>query len=121
MTKRKTYHIYGYFFLLFSIYSIHNLRFEFDNSLNLFLFVTIICIFTDIGGFIFGKIFKGPKLTKYSPNKTFSGLIGSFLLAFCSIPLNMLIGNITLITKELFVFTFVISLASQVGLAHILF
>ena len=34
-----------------------------------------------IGGFVFGKIFKGPKLTKISPNKTYSGMIGSFLLA----------------------------------------
>ena len=37
------------------------------------------CIFSDIGGFIFGKIFKGPKLTKISPNKTYSGAIGSVI------------------------------------------
>ena len=36
--------------------------------------------------YIFGKIFKGPKLTKYSQNKTYSGLVGSFLLALCFIP-----------------------------------
>ena len=46
----------------------------------IFLFVILICIFTDIGGFIFGKLFKGPKLTKISPNKTLSGLYGSFLM-----------------------------------------
>ena len=38
------------------------------------------CIASDIGGFIFGKIFKGPKLTKISPNKTYSGAIGSIVL-----------------------------------------
>ena len=41
----------------------------------------IICIFTDLGGYIFGKIFKGPKLTKISPKKTYAGLIGSFILS----------------------------------------
>ena len=42
----------------------------------------MICIFTDIGGYVFGKIFKGPKLSKISPNKTYSGLLGSFILPF---------------------------------------
>ena len=44
------------------------------------LFVITVCIFSDIGGFVFGKIFKGPKLTKISPNKTFAGMYGSFIL-----------------------------------------
>ena len=39
------------------------------------------CIASDIGGFIFGKIFKGPKLTKISPNKTLSGSIGSLFFS----------------------------------------
>ena len=38
------------------------------------------CISSDIGGYIFGKVFKGPKLTKISPNKTISGAIGSLFL-----------------------------------------
>tara|TARA_B100001564_G_C20123913_1_gene439180 strand:- start:15 stop:443 length:429 start_codon:yes stop_codon:yes gene_type:complete len=41
----------------------------------------VVCISTDLGGYIFGKIFKGPKLTKISPNKTYTGLIGSFILS----------------------------------------
>ena len=45
------------------------------------MFILTICVFTDIGGYIFGKIFKGPKLTKISPNKTYSGMFGSFLLS----------------------------------------
>ena len=43
--------------------------------------ILLTCIFSDIGGFIFGKIFKGPKLTKISPNKTFSGAIGSIIFS----------------------------------------
>ena len=42
------------------------------------VFVITICILTDIGGYLFGKTFKGKKLTKISPNKTYSGMIGSF-------------------------------------------
>ncbi len=45
----------------------------------LLLLITI-CIFTDIGGYIFGKSFKGKKLTSISPNKTYSGVFGSFLI-----------------------------------------
>ncbi len=37
------------------------------------------CAASDIGGFIFGKIFKGPKLTGISPNKTISGSLGSIV------------------------------------------
>ena len=49
------------------------------------IFVILICILTDIGGYIFGKFFRGKKLTKISPNKTYSGMIGSFTLSiiFC--------------------------------------
>ena len=46
-----------------------------------FLFIILICILTDLGGYTFGKIFKGPKLTKISPNKTYSGVVGSFLFS----------------------------------------
>ena len=50
-------------------------------QLKLFIFILLIsCTASDIGGFIFGKIFKGPKLTKISPKKTFSGAIGSIFL-----------------------------------------
>ena len=45
-----------------------------------------VCICSDIGGLLFGKFFKGKRLTKISPNKTISGSIGSFLLSLCLIP-----------------------------------
>ena len=46
-----------------------------------FLTILLICISTDIGGYVFGKLFKGPKLTKISPNKTYSGVLGGFILS----------------------------------------
>ena len=63
--------IFCYMFIFFSSLS----------SLKLILFIFLVgCIASDIGGFIFGKIFKGPKLTKISPNKTYSGALGSIIL-----------------------------------------
>ena len=49
-------------------------------QLKLLLFLILIgCISSDIGGFVIGKLVKGPKLTRISPNKTISGSIGSIL------------------------------------------
>ena len=47
-----------------------------------FLVILMICVFSDIGGYVFGKTFGGKKLTKISPNKTISGSIGSFILSY---------------------------------------
>ena len=71
--------IFGIIFLFFSFYSAFYIREQ--SGLNFFLFILIICIFTDIGGYLFGKTFKGPKLIKISPNKTYAGVIGSFLFS----------------------------------------
>ena len=78
------------------------------------LYSVLIAILSDIGGLVFGKIFKGKKLTKISPNKTVSGSIGSIVLSMVLIPIfyNKLIiyDLITLI-----ILTTVISLISQIG------
>ena len=42
----------------------------------------MVCVSTDIGGYSFGKIFQGPKLTKISPNKTYAGVLGGYILSF---------------------------------------
>ena len=68
----------GIIFLFFSFYTAFEYR-ENENYKD-FLFIISICILTDIGGYIFGKIFKGPKLTKISPKKTYAGVFGSFFL-----------------------------------------
>ncbi|MDC3117858.1 phosphatidate cytidylyltransferase [Candidatus Pelagibacter sp.] len=78
MTKRYDFKIFGIFFLLLSFYSVYLIR---ERSFFEFLMIFIICITTDIGGYIFGKIFKGPKLIKISPNKTYSGVFGAFLMS----------------------------------------
>ena len=77
--KSNFFKILGIIFLLFSFYVAYKVR-E-GESFKLFLFIVIICISTDIGGYVFGKIFKGPRLTKISPKKTYAGVFGSFLLS----------------------------------------
>ena len=65
----------------------------FENNLEkklFFYFILTICISSDIGGYTFGKIFKGKKLSKISPNKTYSGTFGSYLF---SIILTLIIFN----------------------------
>mgnify|MGYP001439800003 FL=1 len=79
MSKNFSKKIVGIIFLLFSFYLAYLLRTE--QGYKIFILVILISILTDIGGFIFGKIFKGPKLTKISPKKTYSGVIGSFILS----------------------------------------
>ena len=68
--------ILGIIFLFFSFYVAFIIRDA--DSFKPFLFIVIICISTDIGGYIFGKIFKGPKLTKISPKKLMLELLEVF-------------------------------------------
>ena len=85
-----------------------------NNSLELLLLYFIIstCILTDIGGYIFGKIFKGKKLTKISPNKTYSGMIGSFIL---SLVFTIIFFKNYLDIERIIMMSFVISSVSQIG------
>ena len=80
---------------------------------NIIFYFLIICIATDIGGLICGKIFKGKKLTKISPKKTYSGFYGSFIVAFSF----MFLFKDLLILNNLifFIFTFSVCLLSQLG------
>ena len=106
----------GINFLFFSFYSAFFLR----NTLgpDFFLFIICICIFTDIGGYVFGKFLKGPKLTKISPNKTYAGVAGGFIfslivgLIFLKITEDNFFNNYT---KNLLIFMFIISSISQIG------
>jgi len=82
MSKKKSYNIPGHIFLIMSFYSVFLWREYLSLDAEILLFIILICVSTDIGGYIFGKTFKGPKLTKISPNKTYSGMIGGYLIAF---------------------------------------
>ena len=117
ISKKKDYKILGIIFLFFSFCVAFIIR-EAD-SFKPFLFIVIICISTDIGGYIFGKIFKGPKLTKISPKKTYAGVFGSFLLSLIAgvIYTNYFDKNEITNFDHLFILILIlfISLISQIG------
>lgn len=85
---------------------------EFENKQIVFLFILLICIFTDIGGYIFGNIIKGKKLTTISPNKTYAGMFGSFICSLIICTLFIIYFNFSI---NFIFFTLLISLVSQVG------
>ena len=119
MTKKIKFLLGGYIVLIFSFYSVFELRNNLSGEYFYILLVTIICVATDIGGYLFGKTFKGPKLTKISPNKTYSGMFGGFFLSFIST--LVYINNINFpqfkieTSIEFFLIVLLISAISQLG------
>lgn len=116
--KLKKYLIYfGIIYLLISFYTIFLFRNANDeNSLSYFFVVFITCISTDLGGYLFGKIFKGPKITKISPNKTYSGVLGSYVLVIISIYFFLKIQDLTnFLTINFLSIVLIISTISQLG------
>ena len=87
----------GIIFLFISFYTTLEIRENYN--LNDFLLIITICIFTDIGGYLFGNIFKGPKLTRISPKKTYSGVFGGFLLSLIS---GLIFSNYFTVEQKIF-------------------
>jgi len=82
LSENNILRIIGFLFLVISFFSIIQIRNDStDQGFYLICFILIVCVSSDLGGYIFGKIFNGPKLTKISPNKTYSGVLGSYLLS----------------------------------------
>ena len=107
------------FSITFSVYVLAFciLFFYFSQFIQLKIIIYILllcCIFSDIGGFMFGKIFKGKKLTKISPKKTVSGAIGSLVLGIITVFLLF-----TFFLKEYYFQSILVglitSLACQIG------
>ena len=116
---KKSYYIFGFIFLICSFYSIYYLRNNYGEDYIYFLVITLICVSTDIGGYIFGKIFKGPKLTIISPNKTYSGMIGGYLLSLLSLKIffssDYLFSKSIQLTFDIIIFILIVSTVSQLG------
>jgi phosphatidate cytidylyltransferase len=112
--KNKNYiYLIGLLILLFfflSLLKIYNLE---DYNLK-FLWLILIAWLTDIGGYIFGKLFGGPKLIKISPNKTWSGAFGSLILSQFACLIFFLDSNYILNFK-IFFYQFLLSIIGQIG------
>ncbi len=116
--KKKILKIYilNILVLLYLLNFLLQIWIPFQNNLeiekNILFLILTVCIATDIGGFIFGKIFKGKKLSIVSPNKTYSGMIGSFIfsLIFGFVIFNQIFSN-----EFLILYIILISILSQAG------
>tara|TARA_Y100001954_G_C15681424_1_gene537946 strand:+ start:387 stop:1031 length:645 start_codon:yes stop_codon:yes gene_type:complete len=120
LSLKKVYYLPGFIFIFFSFYAFYILRYEEYHSY--FLLTLLTCVATDIGGYIFGKVLKGPKLTKISPNKTYSGVFGGLILSFIFGVIyfnNFTIFSLTVTNEEIgvqiMIIIFSISFISQVG------
>tara|TARA_X000000950_G_scaffold54496_1_gene65065 strand:+ start:1172 stop:1801 length:630 start_codon:yes stop_codon:yes gene_type:complete len=111
ISKKTSYKIFGFIFLSFSFFTFYDL------SIELFplIFVILISISTDVGGYIFGKIFKGPKLTRISPNKTYAGMVGGYLLSLACLLIITNFIDYKMTPFRLFFITILLSTISQIG------
>ena len=84
-------------------------------GLKILLFILLLaCVASDIGGFIFGKTFKGPKLTKISPNKTYSGALGSIILSIITV-LILTYNFVQIIDFKIVIVAIMTSIFCQIG------
>jgi len=102
------------FYLSGLVYLIFVIESDYSNLKIYLLYSVLVAIMSDIGGLIFGKIFKGKKLTKISPNKTISGSIGSFISSILLIPF-FYENQIDQTLLSILLITIIISLTSQFG------
>ena len=106
--------VYLFIFLSTSI----ALRGNNSESIAFFIIILCICIFSDIGGYVFGKVIGGKKLTKISPNKTISGSLGSFIFSILPVLLFNL-QNYTGVSFEVLsiniTLCLIVSLVCQLG------
>jgi len=121
-TKSILFNIFANILLIFSFYSFYFLRGNTEYYLIILYWILISTFLSDIGGYVFGKTFKGKKLTKISPNKTYSGAIGSVILSCATLPLLNLtqyfIFNellINFLKFDFLIITIAISFVCQLG------
>jgi phosphatidate cytidylyltransferase len=121
-TKNLFFNISSSIVIIFALFSFYFLRGKNDYSLITVYWILVATFLSDIGGYIFGKIFGGKKLTKISPNKTYSGSIGSII--FCSVSLVFLNSSqefflnknlIYFYQLKYFILTICISIVCQFG------
>ena len=120
--KRKLTIILIDLILVISLLAVLFLRNDTASSFFLLLWIIILTILSDVGGYVFGKLFKGKKISKISPNKTLSGVIGSFVFSIFSVFLiDMIveiftgIDNNFFLKLKFFILAIVFSITAQLG------
>lgn len=115
--KKKVFFLISNIFFLIYIFIFCSIFFILSNfiQLKILLFsILLTCVASDIGGFVFGRFFGGPKISKISPKKTFSGSVGSLIFAAISFTFIISFFNQTFVYKTLLI-GLIISLFCQIG------
>ena len=119
--RKKTTILFLDLILILSLYSIYYLSDLNEISFYILLWIIILVVCSDVGGYVFGKIFKWKKLTKISPRKTLSGVFGSFIFSLFSVFIAnaMLSSNqvipIDFLDPKFFFLAIIFSLIAQAG------
>ena len=111
---RSLYKMISLLYLSLLVYLIFYIEFFYPNLKLYLLYSVLVAILSDIGGLVFGKTFKGKKLTKISPNKTISGSVGSLIFSLVLIPFfykELIFTNLLILIS----ITLAISVTSQLG------
>ncbi|WP_262589287.1 phosphatidate cytidylyltransferase [Candidatus Pelagibacter communis] len=112
IAKDKIYKFFGYIYFILCFYLFYQTSIDKEKI----FFVILVCASTDIGGYVFGNIFKGPKLTKISPNKTYAGMFGGYLISILLIfLLKDFFLQLNIFNANLIFSTVLLSTASQIG------
>ena len=106
--------------LILSLFSIYYLRESGEVSSKLLIWVIILCVCSDTGGYVFGRTFKWKKITEISPNKTLSGVLGSFIFSLFSL---FIVENVSFTSSafiqflepKFFLLAIIFSLVAQIG------
>ena len=115
LIKKKIFYIFLFFLILAFLFSTLGVRGYSNNGFYYFLWIMLIVWLSDIGGYLFGNIFKGPALSKWSPKKTFSGLFGSLTLAQFAFLIPSMFGQGFEYTLAIFLSQFFLAITATLG------
>ena len=112
--KLNKFFINSFFIIYISIFCFMFFFFSNIDGLKITLYILLLgCIASDVGGFIFGRIFKGPKLTKISPNKTYAGSLGSIIFTLTVV--IFLFSSIQFLNYSVVIIALTTSIFCQLG------
>ena len=109
-TKNFLFNFISNIIIIFALFSFYYLRGETSSSLTLLYWILLSTFLSDIGGYTFGKIFKGPKLTKISPKKTITGAFGSLIFSMV-----LMSGSIFYFTKNFSYLILILALLTSIS------
>ncbi len=116
LKKNTIYFVILLILIILFLYCLYKLRGNTVSDFYYLLWVMTVVWLSDIGGFLFGRLIKGPKLSKWSPNKTIAGFFGSVILGqFAFLVLYYLLKNTVIFNLKFFILQLLMTIFSVIG------